>query len=95
MYAKIHKGISNVVKIIKNNEIPSTPTVKFRFKEGTQNNWSTYWNWLVDLSNQTHKNRDKINVENEKNNAVIRNNWKFHLGINNKKKAPIMGKTKR
>jgi hypothetical protein len=31
-----HKKVNKVVKIIKNNETPSTPKVKFRFKLGNQ-----------------------------------------------------------
>ena len=38
---KIHKKINKVVRRIKNNEIPSTPRVKFRFKKGIHNSLVT------------------------------------------------------
>ena len=38
----IHKKISKVVKRIKKSEIPSTPTLKFKFKKGIHNNLLTY-----------------------------------------------------
>lgn len=47
---KRHNGISKVVSIIKNKEIPSIPTVKFRFKLDNQQKVLTNWKEAVDLS---------------------------------------------
>ena len=38
--ANKHKGINNVVNIIKNIDIPSTPSGKLIFKIGTHRNFS-------------------------------------------------------
>jgi len=37
----IHKKINKVVKSIKNNEIPSMPRLKLKFKKGIHNNLLT------------------------------------------------------
>ena len=39
--AKIHNGINNVVKMTKNNEIPSIPKLKLKFKKGIHNSLLT------------------------------------------------------
>jgi hypothetical protein len=38
---KIHKGINKVVNNKKKIEIPSIPSVKFKFKAGNQKNFTT------------------------------------------------------
>ena len=93
--ARIHKGISKVVKIIRNNDIPSIPNIKLILKEGNQKMLLTNWNLVTELSNQTHKNKETIKVINEKFNAVRRNNLIFHEGIIKRIEAPIKGKIKR
>jgi hypothetical protein len=40
--AKRHKGINNVVNIIKKSEIPSKPNVRFKLKAGNHKISSTY-----------------------------------------------------
>jgi len=55
---KIHKKINKVVRRMKNNEIPSTPKVKFKFRKEIHNNLVTNWNEPIDLLKKTHKNND-------------------------------------
>jgi len=86
-----HKKINNVVKITKNKEIPSIPTVKFKFKLGNHRIFSTNWKFPVDLSNKTHKNKESKNVMLEKNKAILFNKFLFHEGVNNNKQEPNKG----
>ena len=39
--ARRHKGINKVVKKIKNKDIPSIPKTIFKFRLGTQKNFTT------------------------------------------------------
>jgi hypothetical protein len=50
-----------VVSNKKNNEIPSTPTKKFKLNKGDTKNLLVNWNLAVDLSKQHHSNRKPIN----------------------------------
>tara|TARA_B100000767_G_C19411786_1_gene388284 strand:+ start:320 stop:583 length:264 start_codon:yes stop_codon:yes gene_type:complete len=70
--ARMHRGTKRVVRITKNNEIPSTPIKKFMFDEGIHKNSSTNWNFAVDRSNRTHRKVDRKNVSIEKDNAILR-----------------------
>lgn len=57
---KIHKKINSVVKRIKNNEIPSMPKTKLRFKKGIHAILFTNWKEPTDLLKKTHKNKEII-----------------------------------
>ena len=66
-------GINKVVNKIKNNEIPSTPIEKLRFKIGIQKKFSANWKVPTDLLKKTHKKRDNTNVKHEQFKAIDRN----------------------
>ena len=70
--ANIQSGTNKAVKIMKNNEMPSTPIKKFIFDEGIHKNSSTNWNLAVDLSKRIHRKVDKKKVNIEKDNATFR-----------------------
>ena len=91
---KIHKKINSVVSNIKNNEIPSIPKLKLRFKKGIHNNRLTNWKEPIDLLKKTHKNKEITNTKQEIFKAIAFNNEWFEEGTNNRKKAPIKGNTK-
>ena len=44
-----HKGINKVVKKTKNKDIPSIPKTRFKFKLGSQKNFTTNWKEPVDF----------------------------------------------
>lgn len=57
---KIHKKINNVVRRTKNNEMPSMPRLKLRFRKGIHNILLTNWKEPIDLLKKTHKNKEII-----------------------------------
>lgn len=73
----MQRGISKVVNSKKNNEIPSTPKVTFRFNTGIQKIVLTNWNVPTDFLNPPHKKRNIMNGREEKCNATFFN--KFSL----------------
>ena len=50
-----HGGIRKHVRTIKKIEIPSIPITNSISENGSQEQTSTNWNLLVELSKQTHK----------------------------------------
>ena len=92
--ANKHKGISRVVKRMKNNEIPSNPIGKLIFKIGIHKNFSTYWKVPIELLKKTHKNKESTNVKQEQLKAMDLNNDLWDDGINNKVNAPNKGSIK-
>lgn len=92
---KIHKKINKVVRRMKNNEIPSTPKVKFKFRKGIHNNLVTNWNEPIDLLKKTHKNNDITYKIQDTFKAVDFSNEWLEEGTNNKKKVPSKGNTRR
>ena len=89
-----HKGISRVVNKIKNNDMPSTPTVKFKFNPGIHKNLSTNWNVPIDLSNENHKNNDNTNVKQENFSAIDFNKNLLDEGIVNNNNEHNKGNNK-
>ena len=87
-----HRNISRVVKIMKKTEIPSIPTVKFKFKFGSHISFSTNWKFPVDLSNTIHRTREVTNVKLEKHKAILFNKFLFQDGVISRKKDPTKGK---
>ena len=87
-------GINKVVNNKKNNEIPSTPIGKFKFKIGIQKNLFTNWKVPIDLLKNTQTNKDKTNVKQEKLNATCLNKIWFDEGIGNNAIAPVKGSNK-
>ena len=87
-----HSGINKVVNKIKNNEIPSTPIVKFKFKLGNQKKVVTNWKEAIDFSKKPHNNKEKLKVKHVTFKAVIFNNFLLLEGINkiNKKNKYIL-----
>ena len=79
---------------MKNKEIPSTPSGKFKFKIGIQKNFSTNWNDPIDLLKNTHKHNELINVKHETLKATDLNSILFEWGINNKTNVPNNGRIK-
>jgi len=43
---------------MKKSEIPSIPTLKFKFEKGIHNDLLTNWKEPVDLLKKSHKNRE-------------------------------------
>ncbi len=91
-------GIKNVVNIMKNKEIPSIPIIKL--KEEYSGCFAAYstkaklcinWNLPVELSNWIQSRRDNKKVAKDIYNAILRINWEFQLGTNNKISAPNKG----
>ena len=79
---------------MKNNEIPSIPIEKLRFKIGIQKKFSVNWKVPTDLLKKTHKKSDNTNVKHEQFKATDRNKDLLDDGINDKINAPINGNTK-
>ena len=80
-----------MVKRIKKSEIPSIPTLKFRFKKGIHNNWFTNWKEPMDLLKKTHKNKEITYDKQDAFKVIDFNNRWLEAGTNNKKKVPIKG----
>ena len=90
----IHKKINKVVNKIKKREIPSTPTLKLRFKKGIHNILLTNWKELIDLLKKTHRNKEIIYVKQDIFKAITFSNKWFDEDINNNKNTPIKGNNK-
>lgn len=86
---KIQMGTINVVNNIKNNDIPSTPKLKFMFEKDNHDTLIKYWNLFVVLSKPIHKKVEKKNVKIEKVNV---NNFNFTLFFSLTKKRLIIVK---
>ena len=91
---KIHKKINKVVKRIKNNEIPSIPILKLKFKKGIHNSLFTNWKEPTDLLKKTHKNKEITYSKQDTFNAIDFNKKWFEEGTKSKKNVPIKGNTK-
>jgi hypothetical protein len=91
---KRHNKINNVVNIIKNKEIPSTPIVTFKFKDGIQKILVTNWKIPKDLLNITHKIKEQIKVKHEKFKAINFNICLLVDDVNIKKNDPNKGNNK-
>ena len=87
----IHKKINKVVKRRKNNDIPSTPMLKFKFRKGIHNSLLTNWKEPIDLLKKIHKNNDITYVKQDTFNAIDFNNEWFEEGTHNKRKVPTKG----
>jgi hypothetical protein len=79
---------------MKNNEMPSIPKLKLRFKKGIHNNLLTNWKEPIDLLKNTHKNKEITYKKQEVFKAIAFNAEWFEEGTNNNKKVPIKGNTK-
>ncbi len=90
----IHKKINKVVKRIKNNEIPSIPILKLKFKKGIHNSLLTNWKEPTDLLKKTHKNKEITYSKQDTFNAIDFNKKWFEEGTKSKKNVPIKGNTK-
>ena len=55
---KTHKKINNVVKSIKNKDMPSIPILKLKLKKGIHKILFANWNEPVDLLNKIHRNKE-------------------------------------
>ena len=85
-------GTKNVVKIIKNKEIPSIPNCIFIFKYDNQETSSTNWNCPHELSNWTHKKRDNKNTSKERLKENVRIKYVWEDGTHNRIRHPKMGR---
>ena len=79
---------------MKNKEIPSIPNGKLIDKIGIQRNFSVNWKVPMDLSKNTHINRDEIKVKQEKFKTIDFKTGLFWNGVTNNKKLPNKGKSK-
>mgnify|MGYP001797158091 CR=1 len=88
---KIHKGINKVVSNKKNNEIPSTAKVTFKFNIGIHTSLLTNWNVPNDFLNMPQMDKRIRKGNDEKLNATIFNNicCSGFIKINNE--IPING----
>jgi len=91
---KTHKKINNVVKRIKNKDMPSIPILKLKFKKGIQDTLFTNWKEPTDLLKKTHKNKELRYVMQETFKANIFNAAWLEEDIPNNNKAPIKGVTR-
>lgn len=71
--------------------IPSTPSVKFKFKLENQKNFTTNWNEPVDFWKKPHRSNEVKNDSPELFRAMFFNSFSFSEGINNNNKIPIIG----
>lgn len=78
---------------MKNNEIPSIPKLKLRFKKGIHNNLLTNWKEPTDLLKKTHKNKEIEYKKQDTFKAMDFNNKWFEAGTNNRRKTPTKGNT--
>ena len=79
---------------MKNNEIPSIPKLKLKFKKGIHNNLLTNWKEPIDLLKKTHKNKEATYNKQETFKAINFNKEWFEEGTNNRKNVPIKGNIK-
>jgi len=91
---RIHKKINNVVKRTKNNEIPSIPMLKFKFKKGIHNTLFTNWKEPIDLLKKTHKNKEIMYTLHEVFKATAFNIDELEDGMSNNIKVPNKGTSK-
>lgn len=89
-----HSGINKVVNNKKNKDIPSKPSVKFRFKVGNQKILWTNWKELVDFWKKLHKSNEPLNDKQEHFRATVFNNFFLLKGIKNKRTIPKSGSSK-
>ena len=61
----MHIGIKKVVKIIKNNEMPSIPKQKLILNWQIHSILNKYWKLEVDLSNKIHKGNEAKKIKND------------------------------
>jgi len=78
---------------MKKSEIPSIPTLKFKFEKGIHSNLLTNWKEPVDLLKKTHKNKEITYKKQDTFKARDFNNEWFDADTNNKQKVPIKGNT--
>ena len=75
----------------KNNEIPSTPKVTFKFRIGIHKSFVTNWKVPTDFLNPPHINTKIKNGNVEKFKAMIFNNFWCSESIQSNNKIPISG----
>jgi hypothetical protein len=86
-----------VVRIIKNNEMPSKPKPILILKIGSHNISQEYCNFAIELSKPIHRINEKIKVKKLENKASFLISSSFFLGrtkINKLKTINISGKNK-
>lgn len=71
--------------------MPSTPTLKLRFKKGTHNILLTNWKEPLDLLKKTHKNKEITYTTQEIFKAMAFNIEMLEDGVHNSIKTPIKG----
>lgn len=79
---------------MKNNEIPSIPKLKLKFKKGIHNNLLTNWKEPIDLLKKTHKKRETTYAKQDTFKAIDFNKEWFDEGTNSRKNVPIKGNIK-
>ena len=84
---------SNVLKIMKNKDIPSTPKKKFILKKAIQLKNSMYWKLEVELSKKIHKYSDNKKVIAEFKKAICLIKLQLLFEIVAITKIPIRGKS--
>ena len=84
---------SNVLKIMKNKDIPSTPKKKFILKKAIQLKNSMYWKLEVELSKKIHKYSDNKKVTAEFKKAICLIKLQLLFEIVAIRKIPIKGKS--
>jgi hypothetical protein len=85
------RGINKVVNRRKNNEIPSIPSVMFRFKTGIHRILVTNWKVPTDFLKPPHMNRNTMKGMQEKFKATTFNKFCCSGFINISNKIPING----
>lgn len=75
----------------KNKDIPSTPKKKCILNKETQLKCSINWNFEVEQSKKTQRNKEKRNVKEEKKRAICFIKIFFSSGTESRQNIPIKG----
>lgn len=74
--------------------MPSTPSVKLRFRLENQKNFMTNWKEPTDFWKKPQSSKEVKNDKPVEFKAIIFNNFSFLEGVNNNSKTPKIGNTK-